>query len=246
MWWWTTGALAAPCAVAVVDGRVPDAGLAFTPRTATLTDAAASGIDALACLLAQDPALRLHVEVHTDATGADTYNLAVSQRRADAIREALLARGVDASRVAASGCGEAAPIAPNTTLEGRARNSRIELWAPAPPDRPACPTVEVPAVAPAPVPAPPPPPPPAPRLPADCAAWTALTLAAPPTWRGVSCEAGAEGWTCATPLAPEVVVAAASACLPGRWDGPQWLAAGTGWALVVAPGPGGGATLGAR
>jgi hypothetical protein len=239
------GAYAAPCALAVVDGRVPAPGLAFASRTATLTKPSGAAVEALACLLEASPALRLHVEVHTDAMGSDTYNLAMSQRRADAIRAALLARGIDGGRVAASGCGEGYPLAPNDTAEGRARNARIELWAPAPPDRPACATMEVP-------PAPPPPPraepaPVPPRwLPADCSAWTALSPGAAPTWPGVRCEGGPAGWTCAVSDAPEVVIAAASACLAGRWDGPEWLAARGGWALVVGPGAQGGATIGAR
>lgn len=244
MWWWMVGARAAPCALEVVDRRIPDPGLAFVARQATLAPTSFAAVDQLACLLAASPALRLQIEVHTDAMGADAYNLAMSQQRADALRDALLARGVDGGRVAASGCGEAYPLAPNTTAEGRARNARIELWAPSPPDRPACPRAAVPPPA---APTPPAPAAPAPpALPADCAAWTALSAGAPPTWAGLRCDGGPAPWACSVAAPPSAVVALASACVSGQWDGDVWLADRGGWALWIGPSPTGGAAIGAR
>jgi hypothetical protein len=76
--------------------------------------------------------------------------------------------------------------------------------------------------------------------------WAALSKDAPPNWPSVPCETGAPGWTCTLAAPPDAVVSAASACLSGQWDGPEWLAVRSGWALVVGPGPSGRATIGAR
>lgn len=87
-------------------------------------------IDEVFALLKSDPALKLSIEGHTDALGAPDYNQALSQRRAAAVRAALLERGVsggDPERLAAVGRGSSAPIADNKTEEGRARNRRVEL-----------------------------------------------------------------------------------------------------------------------
>jgi outer membrane protein OmpA-like peptidoglycan-associated protein len=67
------------------------------------------------------------VEGYTDSQGSDTYNLDLSQRRADAVRDYLVHRGYDSSRVQAHGIGEGRPIADNATAEGRANNRRVEI-----------------------------------------------------------------------------------------------------------------------
>lgn len=55
------------------------------------------------------------------------YNKLLSQRRAESVQQALVARGIDVSRLAAEGMGEEKPVAENKTPEGRARNRRVEL-----------------------------------------------------------------------------------------------------------------------
>lgn len=67
------------------------------------------------------------VEGHCDSQGADAYNLELSQRRAAAVRDFLVQRGYDASRVRAVGIGEARPVGDNDTAEGRANNRRVEI-----------------------------------------------------------------------------------------------------------------------
>lgn len=69
----------------------------------------------------------LRVEGHTDGVGADSRNQPLSLRRAEAVRAALIARGVAADRLVAEGFGDSRPIANNTTADGRARNRRIEI-----------------------------------------------------------------------------------------------------------------------
>jgi outer membrane protein OmpA-like peptidoglycan-associated protein len=66
------------------------------------------------------------IEGHTDSRGSDTYNQALSQRRADSVRKYLIDKfGISASRLTAKGYGESKPIADNNTAEGRQRNRRV-------------------------------------------------------------------------------------------------------------------------
>lgn len=69
----------------------------------------------------------LRVEGHTDGVGADSRNQPLSRRRAEAVRAALIARGIAPERLIAEGFGDSRPIAPNRTADGRARNRRIEI-----------------------------------------------------------------------------------------------------------------------
>jgi OOP family OmpA-OmpF porin len=76
--------------------------------------------------LAQYPGTRAEIEGHTDNAGAADYNKGLSQRRADAVRAALVERfHVDASRLSSAGYGEERPVAGNDTAEGRAQNRRV-------------------------------------------------------------------------------------------------------------------------
>lgn len=243
MFWFVSLAHAAPCDLAVEGGKLPDPGLAFVHAQGALTEAGAAQVPRIACVLAARPELKLQIEVHTDAQGMDTYNQRVSQQRADALREALVAAGITPDRIAAAGCGEVYPIADNLTAEGRAKNRRIELWVdPAAAGRAFCPAVEVPPPAP---PAPAPAPAPAPRVPSDCASWTALSPTRSASWPGARCDGSGAGWSCRVAVPVGDVVAAAGACFSGSWDGPEWIAPRDGFALVVTA-DGAGATLRAR
>jgi hypothetical protein len=82
----------------------------------------------IAKALQQNPAWSLSVEGHTDSLGGDTYNLDLSKRRAAAVKQALVSRfNVDAARLQTTGFGASKPKDTNETLEGRARNRRVEL-----------------------------------------------------------------------------------------------------------------------
>ncbi len=67
------------------------------------------------------------VEGHTDSQGQKAYNVELGQKRAQAVREQLVARGVAADRIKAVGIGPDRPIADNTSAEGRANNRRVEI-----------------------------------------------------------------------------------------------------------------------
>ena len=100
-------------------------GQAFPSGSAQLTSRAIASLRQLA---AEVPAgASLSIEGHTDSQGADDANRLLSQRRADAVRRALAAAGIAASRLRAVGRGEVDPVADNATEAGRARNRRVEI-----------------------------------------------------------------------------------------------------------------------
>lgn len=77
--------------------------------------------------LKSEPNVNLSVEGHTDARGADAYNLTLSQSRASAVRKYLIEKGIDGKRLVAKGYGEARPVANNDSEEGREANRRVEM-----------------------------------------------------------------------------------------------------------------------
>jgi OOP family OmpA-OmpF porin len=89
-----------------------------------------ASLAALAAWLAADPARRLVLVGHTDASGGLEGNIAISRRRAEAVRAALIAaHAIDPGRVTAEGVGPLAPRAPNATEPGRRANRRVEAVA---------------------------------------------------------------------------------------------------------------------
>jgi len=70
---------------------------------------------------------RFSVEGHTDSVGSATYNQQLSMRRADAVKSYLTDSGVPSERLETDGMGEAQPVAPNDSSQGRQRNRRVEI-----------------------------------------------------------------------------------------------------------------------
>ena len=101
--------------------------LLFGVASSELTGDSASGIDELAVYLKANPSAQIGISGHSDRIGSKIANLAVSRARADAVRTALEARGIDASRITAFGYGARLPIASNATAEGRRLNRRVEV-----------------------------------------------------------------------------------------------------------------------
>jgi outer membrane protein OmpA-like peptidoglycan-associated protein len=99
----------------------------FAFNKAELTPQAGPRLDKLASFLKQFPQRKLLVEGYTDAVGTDAYNMELAQRRAEAIRDGLVARGVDTTRVVTKGYGKAYPVADNGSVDGRAVNRRVEV-----------------------------------------------------------------------------------------------------------------------
>lgn len=84
-------------------------------------------LDAVAAVLERHPEVHIEVGGHTDSVGPDDYNERLSTRRADAVRRALIERGVSPERIRARGHGESQPVLSDRTPTGRAMNRRVEF-----------------------------------------------------------------------------------------------------------------------
>lgn len=99
----------------------------FAFNKAELSPQAGPRLDKLANFLKQFPDRKLLIEGYTDSVGSGSYNQELSERRAMAVRDALVQRGVDSSRIGARGYGKAYAVADNASPEGRAMNRRVEI-----------------------------------------------------------------------------------------------------------------------
>lgn len=99
----------------------------FDLNKADLKSAAMANIQRLAAVLQEQPERKILVEGFTDSTGSDSYNLQLSQQRADSVRHALVAAGIDPARITTAGLGKAHPVSDNDTPASRAMNRRVEV-----------------------------------------------------------------------------------------------------------------------
>jgi OOP family OmpA-OmpF porin len=120
----TTGDLVARL---LAQGHVVLGGLDFSTGAGSLGDGPHPDLEALAAFMAATPDARIALVGHTDSVGGLESNIALSQTRAEAVRQRLVAvHGVDGTRLEAHGVGFLAPVAPNTTPGGREANRRVE------------------------------------------------------------------------------------------------------------------------
>lgn len=109
-------------------GVVSFPGINFATGSAEITDEFARVLDGASKLINEHPEIQLlEVQGHTDNTGSDAINNPLSQARADAVRNYLISRGVDPSRLVAKGYGSTKPVSSNTNEQGRYQNRRIDL-----------------------------------------------------------------------------------------------------------------------
>ena len=120
--------------LAALQARQTDRGLVLTlgdvlfeTGKADLRPGALRNLYPLVTFLQKYPERRVVIEGHTDSVGSEAYNLDLSQRRADAVRDFLLQNGVNAAQLTTHGYGKASPVASNSTAEGRQQNRRVEL-----------------------------------------------------------------------------------------------------------------------
>ena len=99
----------------------------FDTGRAELNPGAGRKLDQLAQFLGEHKDRRVQIDGFTDSVGTDSYNEDLSQRRANAVKSALMFRGVDASRIGTEGYGKAYPVANNNDSGGRQLNRRVEV-----------------------------------------------------------------------------------------------------------------------
>jgi len=110
------------------EGRIALYGVNFDTNKAVLRPDSDEQLKQMAAALGATPALKVFIIGHTDNQGDFEANMKLSQRRAEAVAEALAARyGIAAGRMTARGVANMAPVAPNKDEAGRARNRRVEL-----------------------------------------------------------------------------------------------------------------------
>ncbi|MBM2816227.1 MAG: hypothetical protein HW421_2989 [Ignavibacteria bacterium] len=113
--------------------NVPYEGLAtilnvyFNTNSDNLKSESNKAIQNVYALMKKNPKMKIELRGHTDSKGSKDKNLTLSQDRADAVRNALIEKGIDASRIKAVGFGDTMPVADNQTEEGRAKNRRTEF-----------------------------------------------------------------------------------------------------------------------
>ncbi len=108
-------------------GHVRVEGLDFSVGGAQLTESSSQALDMLARLMTRNEEISVIVVGHSDNEGSLEANLELSKRRAEAVRDTLIERGVGANRLDAHGVGFLAPVTSNASQGGRALNRRVEL-----------------------------------------------------------------------------------------------------------------------
>lgn len=122
------GASQAAAGLAGAACRAELAGVYFTTASAQVLDVSLPALQRFATLLTQHPDWEVTIEGHTDNIGSAEYNLDLSHRRAQAVRQMLIGRfGVSAARLKAKGYGYSRPVESNATDQGRAHNRRVEV-----------------------------------------------------------------------------------------------------------------------
>jgi outer membrane protein OmpA-like peptidoglycan-associated protein len=102
-------------------------GIQFVQSTAELAPGSSAVLDETVAMLSKYPTVRIEISGHTDSSGDEQKNRALSQQRADAVRAYLVKRGIAEARLESKGYGPEFPIGNNATPDGRAQNRRVEF-----------------------------------------------------------------------------------------------------------------------
>ena len=99
----------------------------FAFSKSDLGESAKTNLNKLVAILNQYPNTNIEIQGHTDSRGTDEYNMGLSQRRANAVRDYLASQGIVGTRMTTRGFGESAPAYSNDTPDGMAQNRRVEF-----------------------------------------------------------------------------------------------------------------------
>jgi outer membrane protein OmpA-like peptidoglycan-associated protein/opacity protein-like surface antigen len=110
-----------------VGAKIVLEGIVFETGSAVISEESAEVLEKAYQTLKAYPEMEVEIQGYTDNVGRKSYNLKLSQKRADSVRDWLVNKGIDGSKITAKGYGPANPIATNDTKEGRAQNRRIEF-----------------------------------------------------------------------------------------------------------------------
>jgi len=99
----------------------------FDTGNANLNPGASRNLDQLVQFLTDHDDRRVEIDGYTDSVGTDSYNLDLSQRRADTVKAVLVSRGIDSSRIVSRGYGKEFGVASNSEASGRQLNRRVEI-----------------------------------------------------------------------------------------------------------------------
>lgn len=99
----------------------------FKAASDQLTESSVAPLDEVVKVLSEHSSLKMEIEGHTDSTGKAEMNMKLSRQRAESVKNYLIGKGIDASRLTATGFGSSKPLQSNETPEGRKRNRRVEL-----------------------------------------------------------------------------------------------------------------------
>jgi len=110
------------------EGKFSTTGILFAANSASIQPQSYGTMKDLAIVLKENAGLKIKIVGHTDSDGDDAANLALSKKRAEAVKMMLVSEfGIDESRMQSDGKGETQPAAPNTSAEGKAQNRRVEF-----------------------------------------------------------------------------------------------------------------------
>ena len=126
---YVTGVLLAPAAVVKYEKNTMSASALFDHDKSVLKDEGKAALHDMGDSIKARGASVVDIDIigHTDSDGTEEYNMGLSIRRAEAVRDYMVSEGVDASIIDVSGEGESNPVADNATKEGRAENRRVDI-----------------------------------------------------------------------------------------------------------------------
>ena len=105
-----------------------ESGILFATNSSTLNAASRTSLDKFATSLQNNPDTEVKIFGHTDSTGSDAINNPLSEKRAESVYNYLLSKGVSGTRLDSQGFGSSQPVADNSTVAGRSKNRRVEVY----------------------------------------------------------------------------------------------------------------------